>query len=282
MREAAGALTLVGNDSAGLVTACRRVMAQQPSAAALVYLCARMLASDQPRAEAYAVVGELEDDATDKELAFGLPEEARVCVLGAPDLTGRALRRRGDVEALVVDVFGEGSSLARRLQTGTARSYDPYDAYDPYDEDDDDGDPYGDQPRYGDAFGLQDTNAGVAVDVPVAGLGAAAADATLVVLEALAIGPAAFLGVSGSRAAAAVAHHAGTPVWLVGGVGRVLPGRMWDGLLGRLDDGSGTGFDTDEEIVPLDLITGVVGPTGLVSVAEALATAACPIVPELF
>ncbi len=68
------------------------------------------------------------------------------------------------------------------------------------------------------------------------GLGAAVADADLVLLEASAIGPDGFVGVAGSRAAAAVAAHDETPVWLVSGVGRALPRRMWDALVSRLDD----------------------------------------------
>ena len=42
---------------------------------------------------------------------------------------------------------------------------------------------------------------------------------------------------AGSHAAAAVAHHAGVPVWVVAGVGRVLPQRMWEALTQRLDEG---------------------------------------------
>ena len=49
------------------------------------------------------------------------------------------------------------------------------------------------------------------------------AAADLVLLEASATGPDAFVAVAGSRAAAAVARHAGVPVWVVVGVGRRLP-----------------------------------------------------------
>ena len=120
-----------------------------------------------------------------------------------------------------------------------------------------------------------------AVDVPLAGLGAAVAASSLVLLESPAIGPDEFLAVAGSRAAAAVARHADIPVWMVGGVGRMLPQRMWDGLRRRVD-GAHDPWDAHEEFVPLDLVDRIAGPAGVESVADALRRTDCPIVPELF
>ena len=97
-----------------------------------------------------------------------------------------------------------------------------------------------------------------ATDVAQAGLGAAVASSTVVLLESPAIGPDEFLAVSGSRAAAAVARHAGVPVWLVAGVGRMLPARMWEGLRSRVEPDEP--WDADDEIVPLDLVDRIVGP----------------------
>ena len=119
------------------------------------------------------------------------------------------------------------------------------------------------------------------VDVPVSGLGAAAVEADLVIIEASAFGPQALLAASGSRAAAAVAHHAGVPVWAVVGVGRVLPGRVWDALVSRLDEHQDR-WDLDDEVVPLDLVDRVVGPNGLETTADTIARTDCPIAPELF
>ncbi len=106
------------------------------------------------------------------------------------------------------------------------------------------------------------------------------AEADLVLLESSAVGPHEFLAVSGSRAAAAVARHAEVPVWLVAGVGRLLPQRMWEGLRARLRDDDP--WDADDEIVPLDLVDVIVGPTGPQAVEEALRRIDCPVVPELF
>ena len=118
-------------------------------------------------------------------------------------------------------------------------------------------------------------------EVPESGLGAAAASADLVLLETAAVGPRGFLAVSGSRAAAAVAHAADVPVWLIAGKGAVLPGPMWDSLIDRAL-GMGEAWEADEEIVPLALADRVAGPDGMVSVPEALSSTDCPVVPELF
>jgi hypothetical protein len=120
-----------------------------------------------------------------------------------------------------------------------------------------------------------------AEEVPTAGLGAAAAASDLVLLEATAIGATGAVAIAGSRAAAAVGHHAGVPVWLVGGVGRVLPARMWDALLSRLDEASEP-WDSDDECVPLDLIDRLCGPTGPEPVADGVQRIDCPVTPELF
>ena len=69
-------------------------------------------------------------------------------------------------------------------------------------------------------------------------------------------------------------------MWLVAGVGRVLPARMWEGVvdLAVTDDP----WDSDFDIVPLDLVDAVIGPGGSQPVAELPFRIDCPIVPELF
>ena len=162
-------------------------------------------------------------------------------MLGWPDVIGEALVRRGDLDVLVVDALGEGSGLVRRLRRSDVD----------------------------------------ADEVPTAGLGAAAAASDLVLLEASAVGDDGAVAIAGSRAAAAVGHHAGVPVWLVGGVGRLLPARMWEALVGRLDEASEP-WDADDELVPLDLVDRLCGPAGPEAVAAGLRRVDCPIAPELF
>lgn len=238
--ETARSLLACANDPAELVTACRRMVQRQAGSAPLVWLCARALCANDPRAELHAAFAEYEADRTAIELAHALPDEASIVVLGWPETIGLALPRRGDVEVLVVDVHREGGALVTQL----------------VDHDVD------------------------AIDVPLAGLGAAVADADLVLLEAAALAPSGFLGVAGSLAAAAVARLRAVPVWTVAGVGRLLPERMWEPVRDRVLVGDP--WDADDEVVPLDLVDRVVGPTGPLPVADALRRTDCPIAPELF
>jgi hypothetical protein len=240
VEETARALASFASDPHGLVTACRRIVARQPTSGPLLWFAARVLSAGDPHREIRQAAGEVAADATPAELAHALPDDATVVVLGWPDAIGAALPRRGDVEVLVVDVAHEGSGFVARLDRADVD----------------------------------------AVDVPLAGLGAAVAAADLVLLEASAIGPDRFLAVSGSRAAAAVARADAVPVWLVGGVGRLLPGRMWEGLERRAvsDDDP---WDADDEMVPLSLVDRIAGIAGPEAVADALRRTDCPDCPTL-
>lgn len=240
VQETARALISFDDDPQGLVTACRRIVSRQPSSGPLVWFAARVLAAGDARSEIWEAAGDVAADATPKELAHALPDDATVVVIGWPDMVSAALPRRGDLDVLVVDALGEGSGLVQALLSRDCE----------------------------------------ALDVPQSGLGAAVSEADLVLLEATAVGPSEFLAVSGSRAAAAVARHAQVPVWLVAGVGRLLPQRMWDGLRARLR--SVDPWDDDDEVVPLDLVDEIVGPTGVQPTADALRRTDCPVVPELF
>jgi hypothetical protein len=241
VRETAGALAALGLEPAGVVTACRRIIDRHLTSGPLWWLCARVLCASDPRREAWQCADEIDADTTSVELAYSMPDEATVCVVGWPSVAAEALVRRGDAEVLVVDALGEGRGLARRLARADV----------------------------------------TAVEVPSHGLGAAAAASSLVLLEATAIGPTGAVCVAGSRAVAAVARHAQVPVWLVGGVGRLLPGRVWQALETRLDD-VGDPWDAEDEVVPLDLVDVLCGVEGPESVADGLKRTACPITPELF
>lgn len=240
--ETARALSAFGDDPAGMVAACRRVIERHPTSAALWWLCARVLTSPEPYTEGWEAADEIANDPTPAELAYALPDSATVCVLGWPEVTSRALVRRGDVEVLVVDALGEGTGLVR-------------------------------------ALGREGIDA---VDVPLSGMGAAVAAADLLVLEAVALGPDGFLDVSGALAAATVAQHSGTPAWVVAGTGRHMPVRMWEALVGRHEAVQCDPWDRDEEAVPLALVERVCGPRGLGSVEEARTWVDTPVAPELF
>jgi hypothetical protein len=241
--EAAEALVQMARvQPAGLVPACRRLIERHLTAGPIWWLSARMLRSDDPVSAGRQSARELEEDATSTHLADLLPDSATAVIVGWPDLTSDALRRRGDIEVLIVDWASEGAHLARRLRE---REHE-------------------------------------ANLVPESGVGPAAVVADVVVIEALAAGPAGVLATPGSMAAAAVAAHQQVPVWAVAGVGRVLPGPLWDALLARLDESGVEPWDRSAEVVPADLITQVIGPDGAADTASGLADATCPAAPELF
>jgi hypothetical protein len=239
-REAAGALASIGDDLPGLVTGCRRLIDRHPAVGPLWWLAARALAAEEPMRECYVAASDLDVDPTSSVLAAHLPDDTTITVLGWPEQAGDALRRRGDAEVLVVDSKGEGPSFCRRLAAGGVEAF----------------------------------------DVTESGLGGAVRESGLVLLEASAVGPSGFVASTGSLAAAAVAKGLGIDVWVVAGVGRVLPGRLWEALVARLD-GSDDPWALEDEVVPLEWATGVAGPDGVASPEDAVKRADCPVVPEL-
>ncbi len=239
-QEAAAVLAACAGDPPGLVTGCRRLVDHQTSSGPIWWLAARVLGAPDPEAEAWRSAEQLGRDATPAALAYHLPSDLRVLVVGWPDQAGSALARRGDCSVLVVDATGAGGGLARNLR------------------------------RAG-------TDATV---VEPSGLGAAVVASGLVVLEATAMGPDGFVAAAGSLAAAAVARQVEVPVWVVAGVGRVLPDALWRAMVGRLDAG-GDPWDRPHEVVPLALVDRVVGPDGPEPPAAARRRGDCPVVPEL-
>jgi hypothetical protein len=241
-REAATALADIAEvDPAGLVPACRRLVERHLTSGPVWWMSARVLSGADPSEAALAAALELDDDQTDRHLAAALPDSATLTIVGWPEATAAALRRRGDVEVLVIDSTGEGSGLARRLSNAGS-----------------------------DSEAIANT-----------GLGPAAAVADLVVVEAFVAGPAGVLAAPGSLPAAAVASHSGRPVWLVAPTGRVLPGALWDALLSRFDDTAGEPWERSAELVPSSLFTDMIGPEGQTAVVEGLANSTCPAAPEL-
>lgn len=194
--ETAGALRGLRLDPAGIVVACRRIVERHPTNGPLWWLCAQLLTAADPFEKLYELADHITDDPTPTVLARELPDDATVVVLGWPDLTAEALVRRGDLRVLVVDAFGEGGGLLRRLEHAELD----------------------------------------AQLVAPEGAGAAAGSADLVLLEPAALGPELLLARCGSRGVAAIGYCDEIPVWAVAGRGRRLPGALWDGMLARLHD----------------------------------------------
>lgn len=239
-REAAAALAGCADDPRALVMACRRLVDRQAASGPLWWLAARVVASSDPEAEAWTSAEALRADRTPAVVASSLPDDVVLTVLGWPEQVTEALRLRGDARILVVDSLGDGTPLVAALD------------------------------RAGSDAAL----------VPESGIGAAVAASTLVLLDASAVGPGGFLAATGSRAAAAVAYVEEIPVWVVAGVGRILPPRLWAAMVERIT-AIGDPWDLDWEVVPLELASSVVGPDGPQEPADALARVDCPDAPEL-
>ena len=109
----------------------------------------------------------------------------------------------------------------------------------------------------------------------------AAGPVDLVLMTSDCVGPSQALVAAETVPVAEAAHRRGTPVWLIAGAGRILPGPMWDLLSARRrpDDPAMRGL----AVLDLDrFVTRVVTPSGLRTPTEAARQSDCPVVPELF
>lgn len=239
--EAAGALASFADDPAGLVVASRRLLERRPSAGPLWWLASRVLCALDPVFEAMDAAADLERDRTPVALAGDLPG-GTIAIVGWPDHASSALRMRARMG-------GQGHTADRVLVVPTGR----------------------------DDWGCVDWLQGHAVDARLLRNGeitAAGRRCVLALLEGSAVGPDTFVAPAGSAALAAAAREAGRPVWLVAGVGRVLPGPLYDALVRRIAG------DDRFEVVPLDAIDELVGPDGPLARAH-LTRPGCPVAAEL-
>ena len=180
----------MGFDPAGLVVSCRRIVERHPTSGPLWWLCAHILTSPDPASTARDLAAQLDLDPTPDVLVEALAEDATVCIIGWPDLTGEACLRRGDLTVLAVDSFDQGSSFVRRLERA-------------------------------------DVNAEVIEPGAVA---AAVLASDVVLIEALVASPGDIMATPGSRAAASVAYCSEVPVWAVVGRGRCVPRAAFEWL----------------------------------------------------
>jgi len=116
-------------------------------------------------------------------------------------------------------------------------------------------------------------------DVPSWGLGSAVASADVVVLEAAIAGDGGIVAPAGSLAAAATARAIGAEVWAVVPVGRALPSPMWRYASAPL--GGPDPWNLEDEVVPVELIDAMIGPTGKRPGDELRLRTDCVVAPEL-
>ncbi|MEZ5227342.1 MAG: hypothetical protein R2710_11895 [Acidimicrobiales bacterium] len=228
VQESASALGFFANDSAGLLTAARRLLSRQPGIGPLWDLAARMATATDPRAAARDAILGHRDDPTPREVAGAIGDGARVVIVGWPDQTVSGLLRRGDVEVLAVDVDGQARSVVHRFDRADvlAESIDPE--------------------RIAGAIGASD----------------------LVIIEAVAVGEAAAIVETGSFTAAAVARATATPIWLVSGRGRHLPEAYFQCIVERTTDPDLPEWLAPTEVIGLGMVDRVVTEHGVQLVAE--------------
>lgn len=256
--EAADALASFADDPAGLVIASRRLIERRPAAGPLWWLASRVLCALDPGFEAMDAAADLEGDRTAVALAGDLPG-GTVAIVGWPDQASSALRMRARMASDASPVRRVGRSGRDGLDEGDSRDRVVV------------------VPSGRSSWGCVDWLQGHAVDARLLRDGEVAAAGrrcVLALLEASAVGPGSFVAPTGSAELAAATRAAKRPVWLVAGVGRILPAPLYDALVKRIaGDGS-------VEVVPFEVVDEVVGPAGPVPPGQ-LARPACPVAAEL-
>ena len=246
--EAAEALAAFSFDPAGLVVSCRRLLAHHVGNGPLWWVCSHVLAAPDPAEACREAIARLDADRTADRLAASLPLQSRDDEVIAVVGWPRAVDR-------ALAERGDLAAVAVRSDVGdlTAmlrRRLAPQSV------------------RLVDAWMLPELTV------------------SHLLVGASAIGDGRALVPVGTGVAIATAEpSAGT--WLIAGVGRVLPRRLFEAaesgaLAPALDtDRDGDGDGASMESVPLERFDRVAGPRGLVPSAEADAHPDAPVAPEL-
>jgi hypothetical protein len=240
--EAADALAGFAHEPASLVVACRRVLAHHRSSGSLWWVCSRILAAADPGLGAHEAARLLEADRTGDRLGATLP-----------------LLDEDQVVAVVgwPDVVDE--ALIERLDVAAValrvEGADPAPAL---------------RRRVSDrGVRIVDAWDPVLTDVP-----------RFLVL-ASAIGPEQCLVPTGTGDALDTLGNVIDEVWVIGGVGRVLPARLYDVV--RREAFGAHDFDDPPAIEELALarVDCIAGPRGVQRAIDAATRSDCPVVPEL-
>ena len=239
--EAADCLGEFDDDPAALVVTCRRLLHHHPERAPLWWLCAKVLAAPEPSEAAWDAEALVRDDHTADRLSGVLPFPADhpIAVLGWPTTTGDALSLRPDLEVLVIRDTAAPDGGDERWRVRLARS---------------------------------DASAR-----PVDLVEAVALEPSHLLIEVAGGGPEQLLVAEGTADALVTLARPGLVVWLVAGVGRILPGRLFDAMVRELGDPEDHGL----ELLDVQAADRIAGPTGLVRPEQLARRVDCPVAPEL-
>jgi hypothetical protein len=242
--EAADALAGFASEPASLVVACRRVLAHHRSCGPLWWVCARILAAADPTMGARDAARLLESDRTADRLGATLPLlDDDQVVVVVGWPEAVDLALMERLDIAAVALRVEGSDPAPALRRRVSER----------------------GVRMTDAWDPMLTN------VP------------RFLVPAAAIGPESCLVPAGTGDALDTLGAAVREVWLIGGVGRVLPGRLYDVMhretLAESEDFGDHAAPVEElAIARVDCIA---GPRGVQRATEAASRSDCPVVPEL-
>lgn len=231
--EAADALAGFAAQPAHLVVACRRVLAHHRTHGALWWVCARILAAPDPVAAARDASAQLDADRTGSRLAATIP-----------------LLDDDDVVASIGWPYAVDEALAERQDVAAVairvEGADPTPAL-----------------RY------RRTERSVRV---VDAWDPILERVSLLLVPADAIGPGGALVPEGTSEVLATLGPGVRESWLVGGVGRVLPARLFDAVHAAA---------AGAEIVRLEVFDRLAGPRGAESPVDAVKRVDAPVAPEL-
>jgi hypothetical protein len=233
---AADALAGFSSEPASLVVACRRVLAHHRAHGALWWVCSRILAAPDPEAAARTAARELEADRTGDRLGATLP-----------------LLDEGEVVAVIGYTTTVDDALIERFDVdAVAIRVD------------------GDDP----VPALRRRRSDHAVRV-VDEWDPVLEHTSRLVVSASAIGPERALVPSGTAEAIHSIGAGARELWLVGGVGRVLPARVYEMIVSSLP------AEAVLEEISVQRFDRIAGPRGLERPSDATARVDCPVVPEL-
>jgi hypothetical protein len=242
--EAADALVGFASEPASLVVACRRVLAHHRACGPLWWVCARILAAPDAAMGAHEASRLLETDRTADRLGASLP-------------------LLDDEQVIAVIGWPEAVDLAlmERLDiAAVALSVE------------------GTDPTY--ALRRRASERSVRIMDPWSPL---LTDVPRVLVAAAAIGPDHCLVPAGTIDALDTLAAVIGEVWVIGGVGRVLPARIYD-VVRRATFAAAEDFDADTlpvEELPIARVDYIAGPRGLQRASDAAGRSDCPVVPEL-
>jgi hypothetical protein len=240
--EAADALAGFASEPASLVVACRRVLAHHRASAPLWWVCSRILAAPDARAGADEAVRMLETDRT-------------------ADRLGATLPLLDDDQVVAVIGWPEAVDLALVERLDLAAVALRVDGVNP-----------------AAALRRRVSDGGVRVVDP---WDPTLTDVARLLVPATAIGPEQCLVPAGTVDAIDTLGHAVREVWVVGGVGRVLPARLYDVVRRGALDATSPDDDAPIEELALTRVDCIAGPRGVQRASDAAARSDCPVVPEL-